>query len=61
MMDFRVPSTPPSLDFVEEERGEHRLLVVGREGGDEGGVAFFEDFGASGALAGEGSVLVEGR
>jgi hypothetical protein len=32
---------------------------MGREGGEEGGLAFFEDFGASGALAGEGSVLVE--
>jgi hypothetical protein len=32
-----------------------------REGGKEGGVAIFEDFGASDALAGEGSVFVDRR
>jgi hypothetical protein len=39
----------------------HRFLMMRREGGKEGGVAFFEDSGASGALAGEGSVFVVER
>jgi hypothetical protein len=32
----------------------HRFLMIGRKGGEEGGVAFFEDFGASSALVGKG-------
>jgi hypothetical protein len=32
----------------------HRFLMIGRKGGEEGGVAFFKDFGASSALAGKG-------
>ena len=39
----------------------HGLLEMGREGSEEGGVALFEDFGASGSLAGEGSVFVDER
>jgi hypothetical protein len=42
-----------------KDRGvlEHRLLVMGREGSDEGKVAVFEHLGASISLAGEGSVF----
>jgi hypothetical protein len=43
-----------------ENRGilKHRLLVMGREGGEKGGVACFEDLGASIALADKGGVFV---
>jgi hypothetical protein len=41
------------------KRSRASILDDEERGMQEGGVAFFEDFGASGALAGEGSVLVE--
>jgi hypothetical protein len=37
---------------------KHRLLMMGREGGEKGGMACFEDLGASIALADEGGVFV---
>jgi hypothetical protein len=37
---------------------KHRLLVMGREGDEKGGMACFEDLGASIALADEGGFFV---
>jgi hypothetical protein len=37
---------------------EHRFLMMRGKAGEEGGVSFFEEFGASSSLAGEGSVVI---